>query len=139
MHKANFQRCLIAAVLTTGVLGSRPAFAMRYVKFEIIVDKKIVLMTSKGDSGSEDPSVMYGYLKDMDLRPVNGYQLKPTKSPLKAVLKGKIHIDCNNGPDVTVNELKLVRSKVDSKWKVDPLYVKRFQQLLHTKKPVKAR
>jgi hypothetical protein len=105
------------------------ALAVRYVKFEISVDGKVALVASRGDTG-QGSDIVWWYLKQLKLRPVKGYEVKPDgNQPLQATLKGKVRIHARYGGDVTVNELKLVRDSVDGRWMVDPNEVERTRKL----------
>jgi len=114
-------------VLAAGSLlcFSPPAFALRFVKFEVSIDGKVVLETSTGDEG-EDADTVWRYLKKLELRPVKGYKLEADGGePLKATLKGKVVIDAPYGGRAEVQELKLVREKDGAPWKVAPAEIER--------------
>ena len=118
---------LVNMALAVGVLlcCSQPAFALRFVSFEVLIDGKAVLETSKGDEG-EDADTVWRYLKDLKLRPVKGYRLEADgDDPLKATLKGKVVIDAQYGGRAEVKELKLVREKNSEPWRIAPAEVER--------------
>jgi hypothetical protein len=121
----------IVALVVSGVpLLGRQASAMRYVEFNISVDRKAILRASVGDGGNEDEGTVWRYLKRLPLRPLNGYRLRPDPGhPRQATLKGKIHIDSRVGDGVTVSRLRLVRMPADGKWRVAPQEVERTFKL----------
>ncbi len=118
---------LVSMALAVGVLlgGSRPAFAVRFVKFDVSIGGTVVLETSTGDTG-EDADTVWRYLERLALRPVKGYSVKADNDdPLKATLTGKVVIDAPYGGRAEVQELKLVREKKGAPWKVAPAEVER--------------
>jgi hypothetical protein len=106
------------------LLCTQPAFAARFVLFEVSIDGKVVLETGRWDEGA-DADTVWRYLKQQ-LRPVKGYKVEvDSNDPLRATLKGKVIIESGYGGQAEVSELKLVREKDDAPWKIDPTEVER--------------
>ena len=123
---------ILAASISLGWV--QPAFALRYVKFEISIDSRVVLETSQGDNGRADVDTVWKYLNELELRSVKKYQVEAdTDDPLKATLKGKVVIDAPYGGRVEVKELKLVREMVGKQWKVAPAEVERTFKIRTTR------
>jgi len=120
------QWTFFALAVAGGLCPGPSAEAMRYVEFNISVDKKLVLRTSVGDSGHEDASTVWRYLKRLPLRTMNGYRVRPDPGrPQQATLKGKVQIVPHVGNVVALDRLRLVRSTEDGKWRLAPEEVER--------------
>lgn len=127
MGERRVTRRLRTIVLAAGILPccSQPAFALRFVKFEVSINGRVVLEASTGDEG-KDADTVWRYLKQLELRPVKGYKLEPDGGePWKATLKGKVVINAPYGGRAEIQELKLVREKDGAPWKVAPAEVER--------------
>jgi hypothetical protein len=100
------------------LVSTRFAFAVHLIRFSISIDGKAVLETSTSDG--EDADALWRHLKQLQLRPVKGYNVQPDDDPLKATLKGKVVIQAAEGGRAEVAELKLVRESEDAAWKIAP-------------------
>jgi hypothetical protein len=117
---------LAAAALSMLVPLCWPAagWAARYVKFAVYLDKRMVLTASTGDEG-QDADTVWGYLKTLPLKPVDGFVIKPDpRNPLRATLRGTALIFAPYGGAAEVRSLGLVRKSADStEWTVEPRIV----------------
>ena len=117
------------------------ALAKRYVRFEVMLDEKVVRVGQAGDDG-EDADVVWNYLRELplkpgdetvpkDKRPAEGFEIEPdADDPLKATLKGKVRVFCRYGGDVELDALRLVRDKADEDaWRLAPDEVDRTLKL----------
>lgn len=130
-HRTSGRLPVPVLALSVFLVSSQSAFAVRLVRFEIIVDRNVVLDTSTGDH-AEDADTVWGYLKDLKLRPVKAHRVDPDRGdPLRATLKGKVIIQVDAGGRAEVSELKLVREKEDAPWKIAPAEVERTFKSRH--------
>lgn len=106
-----------------GLLLLQPlaAHAMRYVEFNITLGNRTVLKASTGDKGLEDADTVWRYLGRLPLRIDQSYAVTPDPGkPLRATLKGKIWVSCNQGGQASLGRLRLVRDRPGGNWKIHP-------------------
>src|SRR5580704_3103325 len=108
-HDKSARMPLLFLALGVFLVSSHPTLAARLVRFDVSIDGKRVLETSRGDNGRQNADTMWLYLKDLSLRPLRGYKVEPdSMDPLRATLKGKVIIESYGGR-AEVSQLKLVR------------------------------
>ena len=125
-HKSAPQLKGLLLILGLSVIASNDAGALRRVLFEIVLDGKVVLEASTGDSGEARRDAVWLYLKRMPLRPleqarsgavVPGFRVQPDPvDALRATLRGRIEIRSYYAGRSAVAELQLVRDSTESPW-----------------------
>ena len=109
--------------------------AARYVKAEVFLDGKTLLVGSLGDNGQPDADEVWDYLKTIKFKPTEEFLALKIKDDAKeAVLTSKapkgepgtIVIDIRYGGKTTTRELTLIRVPRDKngrEWRLDPAQV----------------
>jgi hypothetical protein len=111
---------------------AQPAFAMRLVRFEILLDGKLVLQAFGGDNGNSDADTLWRKLKGNKLEPVREFTVAAdANDPLRGTLKGKIVVQEMYGGRAEVDELQLVRDKPDAQWTIAPAEIDRTLKSRH--------
>jgi hypothetical protein len=134
MQRAPIVVGLFLAFLTS----ASSAQAGRVVLFEISVDGKVVLHVQKLDRG-EPADTAWDYLKTTELtNPAENFvvsdeqaaickafqeQLAKSPAETKTTIQGKCRVFCRYAGDITVDELRLVRTNAKAPWFIDPAQV----------------
>jgi serpin B len=134
----SWRRASLLLALGVLLVCSRSAFAAHFVEFSVSLNGKVVLETQRRNlTGQqvEGPDVVWRHLKQMELHPKNGFDLKADRNdPLMATLKGEVTVDevYDGKPNgrVRVSLMKLVRETENDTWKVAPGDVQRTLRLL---------
>ena len=126
---------LTLLVLTASCVLACESHAARYVKAEISLDGKILLVGSRGDNGQPDADEVWDYLKTITFKRTEEFLALKFKDDAKeAVLTsnapkggpGTIVIDMGYGGKTTTRELTLIRVPRDEnggEWRLDPAQI----------------
>lgn len=127
MVRRRRKRASVQVLVTLALLlaGSRGAFAVQLVRYQISLDGKPILTTSTAGH-NEDPDTIWRFLKRLPLRSVKGYHIVPdADEPMRATLRGSIIVQVDEGGLAEVYELRLARQAEGGAWTMAEIEVNR--------------
>jgi hypothetical protein len=127
-HKVSGVVVFLVSSFASFVWLPSAALANRTGNITITVDGRVYLHGQYSEIGSSPPAAVWWYCSTTQLQPQEGVQITPDPAdPLRAILRGKIVLDVENGDKAEVKELRLVRNDAQSAtWTVDPADVERI-------------
>jgi hypothetical protein len=129
---ASAQSPVLVLALGVVVAAGSQAFAARLVPMSLSINGKVVMKASWGDNGSPGPDVVWRYLKNAKLQPMNGFTLEPDRDdPLHATLTGNVVLEVSYGGRADLSQLKLVRAAEDGPWQIAPAEIERTFKSRH--------